>query len=212
MQVTFGTCRIDVTRRLLFRDGKEVRLTPKAFDLLWYLVRERPRAVSKDELTRHIWKGTFVAEDGLHGLMNQIRVAIGDAARDPRWIRTVHGFGYAFEAPAEESVGEGPVEFGACLLTWGTQHFRLREGTHVLGRDGTADVALDGTTISRRHARIVVAAGGATIEDLGSKNGTFVGEERVTQSRALRDGDEIRIGDYLLTFHAAAQMPTETRA
>jgi pSer/pThr/pTyr-binding forkhead associated (FHA) protein len=124
----------------------------------------------------------------------------------------VYAFGYAFEAPAEESLGDGAAEFGACLLTWGTQHFRLKEGAHVLGRDGTVEIALDGTTISRRHARIVVQAGRVTIEDLGSKNGTFVGEERVTGERALRDRDEIRIGDYLLTFHAAALMPTETRA
>jgi DNA-binding winged helix-turn-helix (wHTH) protein len=212
MQVTFGNCRLDVTRRLLFRDGEEVRLAPKAFDLLCYLVQERPRAVSKDELTQHIWKGTFVSEDGLHGLMNQIRTAIGDTAREPRCIRTIYGFGYAFEAATEQSLDDEGGAFGACLLTWGTQQFRLREGVHVIGRDATADIALDGSTISRRHARIVVQVGRAAIEDLGSKNGTFVGDERIACARTLRNRDEIRIGDYLLTFHADALTPTETSA
>jgi pSer/pThr/pTyr-binding forkhead associated (FHA) protein len=122
----------------------------------------------------------------------------------------VYGFGYAFEAVAEDAAADETAEFGVCLLTWGTQQFRLRDGVHVVGRDSAADVALDAGTVSRRHARIAVHGGHATVEDLGSKNGTFVGEQRVTGVRPLRDGDEIRIGDYLLTFHAATLLPTET--
>jgi DNA-binding winged helix-turn-helix (wHTH) protein len=211
MQITFGSCRLDLDTRQLFREGQEVRLTPKAFELLTVLVTERPRAVSKAELTERVWKGTFVTEDGLPRLINEIRTAVGDAARDPRWIRTVHGFGYAFAAGAAGTAVAAPPAFGVCVLTWGSHEFRLTEGEHVLGRDASADIPLEATVISRRHARIVVAGARATVEDLGSKNGTFVGDRRISAPHELRDGDELRIGDFTLTFHAAVALPTETR-
>jgi pSer/pThr/pTyr-binding forkhead associated (FHA) protein len=69
----------------------------------------------------------------------------------------------------------------------------------VLGRVG-AGAALDSPTVSRHHARIVVVGEAATIEDLGSKNGTFVNDEAVTSLRNLKDGDRVRVGSFLLTF------------
>jgi DNA-binding winged helix-turn-helix (wHTH) protein len=209
MHVNFGTCRLDFDSRQLFRDGVEVRITPKAFDLLSLLVRNRPKAVSKAELSEQIWKGTFVTDDGLPRLVNEVRTAIGDTARDPRWLRTVHGYGYAFAGEADAAA---PPLFGGYLLTWGSREFRLGEGVHVIGRDPVASVCLDSTVISRRHAQIVIAAGEARIEDLGSKNGTFVGDDPVAAPRPLHDGDQIRVGDFTLTFHQAASLPTETRA
>jgi DNA-binding winged helix-turn-helix (wHTH) protein len=207
MQVSFGSCVLDLDSRQLFREGREVRLTPKAFDLLGLLVRERPKALSKAELGERIWKGTFVTDDGLPRLVNEVRTAIGDTAREPRWLRTVHGYGYAFAADAEAPA----PPLGGCTLTWASREFRLADGEHVIGRDPGAGICLDGAVISRRHARIVVAGGTATIEDLGSKNGTWVGETRLSAPRPLRDGDEIRVGDFTLLFHAAALLPTETR-
>ena len=208
MTISFGACRLDLDTRQLFRDGQEVRLTPKAFDLLSVLALERPRALSKAELTEKVWKGTFVTEDGLPRLVNEIRTAVGDTAREPRWIRTVHGFGYAFAADA---AAMEPLALGSCAVTWGSREFRLGGGEHVIGRDPAADIQLDSTVISRRHARIVISGGRATIEDLGSKNGTFVGDQRLTAPRVLEDGMQIRVGDFTLTFHAAAILPTETR-
>jgi DNA-binding winged helix-turn-helix (wHTH) protein len=208
MQISFGECRLDLDSRQLFRNGVEARLTPKAFDLLSLLALERPRALSKTELTEKVWKGTFVTEDGLPRLVNEIRTAVGDNARDPRWIRTVHGFGYAFAADAAD---DEPLGLGVCVLTWGSHEFRLTEGEHVIGRDPAADVSLDATVISRRHAKVVIGRGRATVEDLDSKNGTFVGDERLSAPWTLKDGDQIRIGDFTLTFRAAAIVPTETR-
>lgn len=207
MQITFGPCRLDLDTRQLFRDGMEVRVTPKAFDLLTILVQERPRAVAKAELTERVWKGTFVTDDGLPRLINEIRTAVGDPARDPRWIRTVHGFGYAFAAEAERSE---PLGLSVCRLTWASREFRLGDREHLIGRDSDADITLEATVISRRHARIVVTGGRATVEDLGSKNGTFVGDERISGPHELHDGDELRIGDFTLTFRAGAAVPTET--
>ena len=185
----------------------EVRLTPKAFDLLTTLLEERPRAIAKAELTERVWKGTFVTDDGLPRLINEIRTAVGDPARDPRWIRTVHGFGYAFAVEAERSE---PLGLSVCRLTWASREFRLGDREHLIGRDPDADITLEATVISRRHARIVVNGGRATVEDLGSKNGTFVGDERISGPYELHDGDELRIGDFTLTFRAGAAVPTET--
>ena len=59
----------------------------------------------------------------------------------------------------------------------------------MLGRDPDAEIFLNFRGVSRRHAIIKVSAGQATIADLGSKNGTFVGDERVDGSQSLGDGD-----------------------
>jgi pSer/pThr/pTyr-binding forkhead associated (FHA) protein len=69
------------------------------------------------------------------------------------------------------------------------------------------------TSVSRRHARLVVTAEGTVLEDCGSKNGTFLGGERVTSPVALADGDAIHIGSLLVTFHVQALiMSTDTHA
>jgi pSer/pThr/pTyr-binding forkhead associated (FHA) protein len=72
----------------------------------------------------------------------------------------------------------------------------------VLGRDPDLRLFLDAPGVSRRHAVIKVAGEQATIEDLGSKNGTFVAEQQLTSPRLLADGDVIKIGSVALTLAA----------
>jgi pSer/pThr/pTyr-binding forkhead associated (FHA) protein len=74
---------------------------------------------------------------------------------------------------------------------------------HVVGRDPDADVRVDGTTVSRHHARLVVTAAEVVLEDLASKNGIYLGDQRVTATVPLADGDAVRFGDVLVTFHTA---------
>ena len=82
----------------------------------------------------------------------------------------------------------------------------------VLGREGDAVSWFDSTSVSRRHARIVVTDGKALLEDLASKNGTFLGEVRVSAPVPLEDGAEIRLGSLLVTFRwTLAQPSTETQ-
>ena len=97
-----------------------------------------------------------------------------------------------------------------CWIAWGERRFSLSPGEHVIGRDPDVDVRLDAATVSRRHARLVVTAEGAAIEDLGSKNGTFRAGEPVTSPVALFDGDSIGIGSLVVTFHARGDDTTET--
>ena len=79
----------------------------------------------------------------------------------------------------------------------------------MLGRDPDVEIYLNSPGVSRRHALIKIAAGRATIEDLGSKNGTFVGDQRVDGARSLGDGDIITVGSVKLTLRVL-QAPTST--
>jgi predicted component of type VI protein secretion system len=76
----------------------------------------------------------------------------------------------------------------------------LKDSEHLLGRDADVSVWLESPTVSRHHARIRVSDGGATIEDLGSKNGTHLHGERLSAPAPLVDGDEIRLGSMPVTI------------
>jgi DNA-binding winged helix-turn-helix (wHTH) protein len=210
VRIRFGSFVLDRETRLLTRDGAAVHLTPKAFELLTTLVEQRPRVLSKASLLSSLWPATFVAEANLSNLVVEIRAALGDTARKPKWIRTAHGFGYAFSGAASSvRVARGTAaERPACWLEWGQQRFPLPLGEHVVGRDQDVEVRIDAATVSRRHARVVVTHEGVSLEDFGSKNGTRRGGIRVTSSVQIADGDAIHFGSVLLTFHVRTQETT----
>lgn len=200
MRLRIGDCVFDRETRELSRGGRPVPLSPKAFLLLDLLLARRPRACSKAELNEALWPDTFVVETNLANLAGELRAALGEKGRRDGCVRTVHGFGYAFSG---EAVEEGrPSRRGAgtavSLLVDG-RAFALVDGENVLGRDPAAEVFLDDTAVSRRHARITVHGSKATLEDLGSKNGTFLGGKPVTAPAVLRDTDAILLGSVLLT-------------
>jgi DNA-binding winged helix-turn-helix (wHTH) protein len=215
VQIRFGPFILDLDTRQLLRTRRrasapaaqrrdeEIHLSPKAFDLLAALALERPNVLSKATLQERLWPETFVAEANLSNLIAEVRDAIDDRARAPRFIRTVHGFGYAFLADATSlpSARDTPPDRPACWIQWGDRRFPLTQGEHVIGRDPDVAIRLDASTVSRRHARLVVTATGTMLEDFDSKNGTYRAGERVTSSVTLADGDEIRIGSVLVTFH-----------
>jgi hypothetical protein len=121
---------------------------------------------------------------------------IGDDAAEPRFIRTIHGFGYAFSGEAAQEPGRDrePASDVVFKLLWADREIALREGVNILGRDREAAAWIDVHSVSRLHARIVVSGDRATVEDLGSKNGTFLEDQAVTSPRAVADGDRVRIG------------------
>ena len=210
MTVSFGDLTLDTDTRQIRRGAVEVHISPKAFELLTALVDARPRALSKADLHERLWPDTFVTESNLAGLVAEIRRAIGDDARTPRFVRTVQRFGYAFAG--DVTLGSStPVVAVRCWLVYGDRQWTLPDGEHVLGR-GQEPGAIDSDTVSRRHARILVSTGQATIEDLQSKNGTFVRDEPVGARRALKDGDEIRLGSVRLTFRTASAGPSTRTA
>jgi DNA-binding winged helix-turn-helix (wHTH) protein len=205
MRVSFGDFTLDTDERLLSKGGVPVHLTPKALALLECLVTKGHGAVPKAELLGRVWPSTCVSEGSLTSVVKELRKALGDSARSPRYVRGVRGFGYAFcgDARVERaSAGEPvaappPPEF---RVSWQRREVALAEGENLLGRTHEAAVWVEHPSVSRHHAVIRVAGATATIEDCGSKNGTFVGDDRVEGRRELSAGDDIRLGQAWLRF------------
>jgi DNA-binding winged helix-turn-helix (wHTH) protein len=211
--VRFGEFVFDAGSRELRGRGGPCHLSPKAFECLGALLERRPEAVRRAQLQDRLWPKTFVADTSLRRVIAEIRAALGDDERRPRFIRTVRGFGYAFcGATGEEGAGSRAAEAAACRLEWGKREIPLHEGENILGRTDDAVAWIDSARVSRRHARIVVSGGKATIEDLGSKNGTIVSGRRIDRPTPLEGGDQIEVGSVLMTFRAFhATGATETQ-
>lgn len=201
MALRFGDLTFDAGSRQVWCGSQEVRLSPKAFDLLTFLIEHRPRVVSKAEIHDRLWPGTFVSDSSLPSLISEVREAIGDRRRKPPLLRTLHGVGYAFqgqEAPGEEGAPVPTAPNG--WLVGDVAEIALAAGDNVLGREGTGIILLKSSTVSRRHARIRIDADRAIVEDLGSKNGTYVNDRLVTSPTPVVDGNQVRIGSLLFTF------------
>ncbi len=207
----FGEFELDQSGRQLLRNGRQLRLSPKAFALLDLLLDRRPAALSKAEIRDRVWPRTFVADSNLTSLVTDLRTVLGDDARRPRFLRTVYGFGYAFCGEVGRPPGPSPRATGRCRLYGDGREIALVDGEVILGRGDDADVLVDAASVSRRHARIRVRDGRATLEDLGSKNGTSVQGESLVEPRELRDGDEIRLGYVPLTFKVLRTAAESTR-
>jgi DNA-binding winged helix-turn-helix (wHTH) protein len=200
VRVRFADFTVDsATRQVVHRVAGEIRLSPKAFDLLVALIAQRPRVVDKSALHRRIWPDTHVVEANLNVLIAEIRRALGDSRRDAMFVRTVHARGYAFcceavELPDRPASGAGtPVRW---WLVWNERVIVLEDGDNTIGRDPQCTVWLDASGVSRRHARITTVHGGDAVflQDLGSKNGTLVQHAPIAGEVRLTDGAAIQIG------------------
>jgi DNA-binding winged helix-turn-helix (wHTH) protein len=202
VRIRFGEFRLDTDRRELSRRSEIVRLTPKAFQLLQLLAEARPDAVSQKSLHDALWPDSFVNEGSLHNLIYQARRALNDGAHET--IRTVYGFGFSFAA----DVADAGV-LGQCQLIVGEEDFTLREGENVIGREWDAAVRINASSISRRHARIVIDGRRAILDDLRSKNGTWLEGHRLRGPRELENGDQILFGTVTAKFLLLA-VPSST--
>lgn len=209
MRIQFGAFVLDRAARQLSRGGVPQRLQPHAFELLELLVERRPAAVSKQEIRDRLWPDSFVSDSTLSSLAAQVRRALGrDGAA---CVRTVHGLGYAFDAEAREEPSRRHPLSVAAHLTWNRRSMVLLDGENVLGRDPDVSVRIDAPGVSRRHARILAEGGRFALEDLGSKNGTFLRDKRLDATAELSDGDELRLGQTLLVFRVQREgAPTAT--
>jgi DNA-binding winged helix-turn-helix (wHTH) protein len=186
----------DGSTREVFRREQGVTISPKAFSLLELLLESRPAAVSKADIHEKLWPGIHVSEANLPNLIVELRAALGDDARHPQIIRTVARFGYAFSAdarPDRRHAEEGSPQ-RVFRLVWGRREIALDPGENLIGRERDAVVWIDDESVSRRHARILISDEGATIEDLGSKNGTSVGDSKIGKPTRLTEKDVIKIG------------------
>ena len=215
MRLQFDDLTFDDDTRQLWVRGEEIRLSPKAFDLLALLIARRPNAVSKTDIRGQLWPRTFVSDSSLPSLVSEIRDAIGDSRRKPGLVRTVHRFGYAFQAESAPMPHQAAAAISGpnAWLLGRTAEVALLPGENVLGREGDGIILMKSSTVSRRHARIVINAKGALIEDLKSKNGTFVNDRRVSGPTPVAEGDQVRIGSLLFTFRRSqGSQSTETQS
>ena len=209
MVYEFGPFRFEPAERELRRDGRLIPLPPKLFDTLTVLVERAGHAVRKEELFTAVWGDTVVTESSLAQNMLGLRKVLG---RDT--IETVPKFGYRLKTPARviqrEPAAERAQASGRTIparwLKWGSRRITLVDGENIIGRDPDLEVTLDASMISRRHARITVTMTGATLEDLGSKNGTFLRGQRLTAPAGLANGDLIGLGSLTITFQE--RLPT----
>lgn len=211
--VRFGPFRADLRTGELWRENARLELQELPFRVLAALVSRPGELVTREELRAAAWPpSVFVDfEHGLNKAVNKVRRVLGDDADAPRYVETLPGRGYRFVAPVSaEGLPSGRA--APCRLLWDGRTLPLTDGEHVLGREPGVEVWIDSSTVSRRHARVVVAQGHATIEDLGSKNGTFVGAMRIAGATPLADGDVIGVGSARMVFRASAAGSTETAA
>ena len=139
--------------------------------------------------------------------MKELRRALEDHDRQDPVIRTVHRVGYAFDRLIERA-GSQPGALAVHWLLAGERRLPLMSGENIVGRAPQADVWIDHSTVSRRHACIVVAGAEARVEDLASKNGTSVGGNKLAAPRILRDGDRVAFGQVLFTYRRADPNPS----
>src|SRR5262245_30257122 len=155
MRLSFGDFVIDFGERRLVSGQREIHLTPKAFDLLRLLIERRPEAVAKQEIFDSLWPGPFVTENNLAALITDLRSSLGDQAREPRFIRTVYAYGYAFVGEVVASTAASARRnAGLWLLLFNGREFPLRPGENILGRTGDGVIALEAPSVSRQHARL----------------------------------------------------------
>ena len=102
MVFRFGDHVLDIERRELRRGAEPIPLEPQVFDLLVYLVRNRDRVVSKDDLIDSVWGGRIVSDSALTSRLNAARRAVSDSGAEQRVIRTVQRRGVRFIGEVSE--------------------------------------------------------------------------------------------------------------
>ena len=204
MKVCFGPFVLDPGARELLRDRDRVHLSPKAFDVLEILVARRPNVVGKDDLMNAVWPGKVVEEANLAIVVGEIRRALGDDSRAPSRILTVARRGYRFADDARElnaADARGALsDYVRWWLTWKDTTLPLKPGENLVGRHPASAVWINAASVSRTHACVRVTPAGVTVEDRGSRNGTFLGGRRLTGAHVLVDGDTVTFGSVAVTF------------
>ena len=200
----FGEFELDVAAFSLRRAGERLKLEKIPMEVLILLVSHRGALVGRKDIRQSLWgPRVFIEHDSaINTAIRKIRHALDDDADMPRFVETVVGKGYRFIAAVGRRSppdSRAPVFHSHSVLR-GKREFVLESGDNLLGRDPGAQVCVDHPSVSRRHARIVLRSGRATLEDLKSRNGTFVNGLRLDAPTELGHGAVIGLGPITLTF------------
>jgi DNA-binding winged helix-turn-helix (wHTH) protein len=138
MRFHFGEFCFDPDGRELSERGAQIHLTPKAIELLRILLRERPKTLPKEQIYRSLWPDTYVEEANLAVHVSELRAALRDDSREPRFIKTAHRYGYGFIGEVREESSRGT---SIVRLRSGRREFELLDGEDIVGRDDDARIA-----------------------------------------------------------------------
>lgn len=191
----FGPFRLDVSERLLQRDGKEVALTPKAFELLLTLVQSRGRLVSKENLITRVWPDTFIEENNLAVHISVLRKILGENEEGLEYIKTLPRHGYCFVADTREGMQkEHATSKVRSIAVLPFEVIGSEAGDDYLGL-GISDAI---TTRLNQISQIVVRPTSAVLRYADGKHdplkaGHDLDVEAVLSGRITKAGDRIRV-------------------
>jgi DNA-binding winged helix-turn-helix (wHTH) protein len=214
MRYRFGEFLYDPLNRTLTRGEEEVALTPKTRDLLALFLENPKRLLTRQAISDRLWPDAAVTDDALRFQVAELRKALGNESQG--FLRTIPREGYRWEAEIGHEEEARPNARSnnrerSYRLFLESREVGLEEGENLIGRDDDTRVWIDHTSVSRHHARICVAGERVMLEDLESKNGTYLRGERIERPLPLSDGDTIRIGRVSMTFRVLSRIvSTET--
>jgi TolB-like protein len=224
----FSDFTLDTDRRELRRGAEAISVTPQVFDLLAYLIRNRERVVSKDDLVREIWGGRIVSDAALTTRMNGARRAIGDTGAKQLLIKTLQRQGFRFVGAVQEEEQGSPVEQNGAATRGeaiaGTMSSAPRLSIVVLpfanlGGDPEQDYFTDGVTeslttdLSRIAGSFVIGRHTAFTYRGKAINLTEIGRELnvryVLEGSVQRGGDRLRVSVRLVDAATGAHLWAE---
>src|SRR5438552_3073492 len=162
MRYSFGDWTLDTQLYTLHRAGHSLRLRPKVFQVLTYLVAHRDRVVSRQELCEQVWPDQFISDAALESAIRAARQALGDSGRTQQYIQTLHGHGYRFIAPVHcLPAAAAPAESAA---PHGAPSLLFRRPPYFVGRDAAlAQLAQWWTAVCQGTRQVGLIAGEAGI-------------------------------------------------
>lgn len=226
MRYVFGQYVLDADRRELHHGTEVISVAPQAFDLLHYLIRNRDRVVSKDELVRAIWNGRAVSDAALTTRINAVRGAIGDTGEMQRLIKTLSRKGVRFIGAVQDT--EERVARSRMLGTIGEKELTSSSSPRLsivvlpfanLGGDPKQDYFVDGVTeslttdLSRIVGSFVIARNSAVSYKGRAVDVRQVGRELnvryVLEGSVQRSGKRLRINVQLLDAESGQHLWAE---
>jgi DNA-binding winged helix-turn-helix (wHTH) protein/tetratricopeptide (TPR) repeat protein len=182
----FGECEVSITRREVLLQGEKRVLEPRPFDLLAYLIEQRHRVVTKNELLERLWQQEFVSGSVIARAVMKARHAIGDNGKEPALIRTVHRKGYRFVGELEHTLNDdaapvgplAPLQLPAGTVSLALLPFDNRTGQAELDWIELGLMSLSAKALSA-DPRLAVASIPSLLTALGSLGPQASLEERV---------------------------------
>jgi len=217
MAYFFDNFVFDPDRFELSRDGAAIALEPQVVSLLAFLIKNRARVVSKDELNEKVWSGRIVSEAALSSRIKVLRQALGDDGKQQRFIKTIHGVGFRFIGDLDESATEKTEPAAA--------PDGLRKPTIAilplanLSGDPAQEYFADGITADiistlSKHRWLNIIARNTTFGYKGVTGdirhiGKDLGADYIVEGAVQRAGDRIRVSAQLIDANTGAHKWTD---